>query len=90
MWYKLAQEYLGNCVNLFDENGDFLLSNLRDASEFEYALEHGININQDEFKLLSDSDKYYDEYIDLPNYGLIIGYNITSDIHDFYRRKYVV
>jgi hypothetical protein len=40
MWYKLAQEYLGNCVNLFDENGDFLLSNLRDASEFEYALEH--------------------------------------------------
>jgi hypothetical protein len=43
-----------------------------------------------EFKLLSDSDKYYDEYIDLPNYGLIIGYNITSDIHDFYRRKYVV
>jgi hypothetical protein len=88
------KEYVGNCVNSFDEDGECLIGIYDDVSDFANSEENSKEIsNKDFINLVGEIPKYlknkiknhelsylYDEDNDI---AMI--YDITKDIHYFFK-----
>lgn len=86
--------FLGTCVNSFDEDGDCVIPGLyRDASDFASHEENAKKITQQEFeskvgklsidlskKISKDREYYHDE-----DGNIYYIYDVKKDIHYFFR-----
>ena len=91
----LKEQYLGSCVNSFDDDGECLIADLpyADVTEFAQAEEQAIEISEREFKhnfdipigiqqqLSTNEVKYlYDQ-----KHDVYMIYDLSTDVHYFFR-----
>jgi hypothetical protein len=84
--------FAGTCVNSFNEDGDSLLDEYRDVSDFAVGCEEAEQISQEKFIQMINVDSNAQQRIDIPNiqylydrdHDVVMLYDENEDIHYFY------
>ncbi len=79
-------DFIGDCVNSFDEDGTSLIPIFEHVSDFACVEEQSHEVSQIVFSALTGSEDRYDEYLFNPERGILMGYNYHQDIHYFYEK----
>lgn len=89
----MTLQYIGNCVDSFDENGNCVVDQLPwdDTTDFAYALEnmHEGQITNQEWAVVAPKDFDYIE-VNLTHFykdelhGLYVAYDEWADVHYFF------
>lgn len=80
---QLVWNYIGNCVNLFDEDGNCVSSIFRDVSDFACKLESSIDCQKPKSIVIPPSVKC-DSFQITEDKSILIGYDENNDIHSFF------
>jgi len=87
--YLNKYNFVGTCVNSFDEDGECLISYFADTSDFAYQEENSKKISKETFiKNVSDSSMIPKNkeviFMITPNKNVIMAYDPLSDVHYFF------
>ena len=93
-WYKTitsSYNYVGNCIDSFDEYGDSNLSYFEHTSDCAVQNEHSRQIDEEAFfasvtvppAIIQKVNGHNKEYLLYTN-GLLVLYDIDDDIHYFF------
>lgn len=86
----LLHRLIGSCKNCFDENGQSLIPNFVDVSDFAVALENAVEITKEEFNkaiLPRDVWPWFGHkvrYLYNSSHSVIMVHDETDDVHYFF------
>jgi hypothetical protein len=83
----MKKQYVGTCVDSFDEDGDCIVDALpfNDVTDFAYAVDNAQTLSKAEFLALAECKDYFNDNHSFYKFNQVVMlYNDDLDIHHFF------